>query len=86
MITRDINFPGSKADQLDDGDVEGDAETYDVEEIRGMRIKNGQLQFLVRWKGYGAEDDQWLIESDLDCPKLVESFIASGGDELVREK
>ncbi len=84
LMTKDLEFPGSKSDKLIEDDDEGDAEDYDVEEIRGMRIEKGHLQFLVRWKDYGPENDQWLLESELDCSKLVEKFVASGGDDLIR--
>jgi hypothetical protein len=65
-------------------DVAGPTESFVVERVVGIRVKDGQLQMKVRWLGYGVDDDSWLTEADLDCPRLVEAFIASSGDNLQR--
>ena len=43
--------------------VEGDTDefkSYEIERIMAKRVtRNGTTQYLVRWKGYGPEDDQW---------------------------
>ena len=64
--------------------VAGPTESFVVERVVGIRVKDGQLQMKVRWLGYGVDDDSWLTEADLDCPRLVEAFIASSGDNLQR--
>jgi hypothetical protein len=39
--------------------IEGEEE-YEVDHIvRHKWNKGGQLQFLIRWKNYGPEDDSW---------------------------
>ncbi|XP_050459757.1 uncharacterized protein LOC126855821 isoform X2 [Cataglyphis hispanica] len=37
----------------------------------------GNRQFLVRWKGYGESADTWENEKDLNCPQLIEKFLAN---------
>ena len=34
-------------------------DTYNVEKILGHRMRCGQHQWKVRWKGYGPEFDTW---------------------------
>ena len=36
-----------------------------MERILDSRLKNRQLQFLVRWKGYSEKHNQWLPEANL---------------------
>ncbi|KAI4294336.1 hypothetical protein K525DRAFT_212893 [Schizophyllum commune Loenen D] len=49
--------------------------TYEVQAILGHRFtkkKDGnRLQYLVRWKNYGPEDDQWITEDALRNSPLL---------------
>jgi hypothetical protein len=39
--------------------------SYEVECVLAQRGAAGRRELLVRWKGYGAEDDQWQLRSEL---------------------
>ena len=41
------------------------AASYEVECVLAQRGAAGRRELLVRWKGYGAEDDQWQPRSQL---------------------
>jgi transposase InsO family protein len=48
---------------------------YEVEKILDSRVFRGKLEYLVRWKGYGAADDQWLPADDASGAKrLITNF------------
>lgn len=47
-------------------------ENYEVEKL--LDHKEERL-FLVRWKGYGPEDDTWEAESNLHCPKMLRAYL-----------
>ena len=64
--------------------VVDDGASYEVERIVAVRLHEGQLQLKVHWKGYTPSDDSWLNERDLDCPRLIEEFIATSGENLQR--
>ena len=49
-------------------------EEYEVEKILDSRHYRKQLQYLVRWKGYGPKDDSWQPVKNL-----------SGAKELITE-
>lgn len=38
---------------------------YEVEALLAHRRRRGNLEFLVRWRGYDSSEDSWLAESDL---------------------
>ena len=55
-------------------DIVGGENRYEVEEVIDSRMRYRKLQYLVRWKGYGREEDSWLAEGDLDAPELIGDF------------
>ena len=44
--------------------VDGEPQ-YEVDRIIGHRVTRGGLKYIVRWLGYGPEEDSILSESDL---------------------
>ena len=55
-------------------DIVGGEERYEVEEVIDSRIYRKKLQYLVRWRGYGHEENSWLMEGDIDAPELIAKF------------
>ena len=54
--------------------IDGEEE-YEVDEILKYRLYRRQHQFLVSWKGYGREADEWIPLSNLDnSPDMVAAF------------
>lgn len=53
-------------------------EEYEVEKILDFRYirdkEKERLQYLVRWSGFAQDDDSWVDENDLDCPKILDDF------------
>lgn len=47
---------------------------YEVESIVKHRRKNRLIQYLVRWKNYPPDQDTWQLESDLSCPKILNTY------------
>jgi len=46
-------------------------EEYEVEEVRKHRKYRRGIQYLMHWKGYGNEHDQWIVEMGLSHVKEV---------------
>lgn len=49
---------------------------FDVEKIMGHKVVNGEILFLIRWKGYGAEDDTWEKKKNLFCDKFLKNYMS----------
>jgi len=39
--------------------------TYKIDKILNQRVRRGILEYLVRWRGYGADFDSWLPATDI---------------------
>ena len=62
--------------------IEGEEE-FEVEKILNKRTVRGKEKFLVRWKGYMAEEDTWENRENLKNTKeLVEEFKKIYGEEV----
>lgn len=55
-------------------EIEGEDE-WEVEAVLDKRKRRNKIEYLVSWKGYGAEDDTWEPVSNLEnCKELVVEF------------
>ena len=55
-----------------------------MEEILDERARAGGKEYLVRWRGYGEEEDTWEPEANLDGCRCVTRLPKSGLDRGVR--
>jgi hypothetical protein len=47
-------------------------EEYEVEEVLDKRDHKGKMEYLVRWKDYGPEDNTWEPRENLkNAPKVL---------------
>ena len=48
---------------------------YEVETILDEKVEPGHTEYLLKWKGYNAEEDNtWEHEDNLDCEEALQMF------------
>jgi hypothetical protein len=67
-------FPGRRTKPPPPPVLVAGEEEYEVEKILDSRTFRRQFQFLVKWKGYGYEENTWVNEREVHAPDRVQDF------------
>ena len=59
------SIPGQKACPPPPLEIVDGEEDYIVEQVLDSWLMRGQLQFLVKWEGYGYKENSWVPELDI---------------------
>ena len=53
--------------------VDGEEE-YEVETILDSRIRYRRVEYLVKYRGYGDEENTWVAHFNVHAPRVIERF------------
>jgi len=66
-----LQFKGQHMDLAPPPTIINEEEEYKVKEVQKHRKQERGIQYLVHWKSYGNEHDQWIAEMRLPHAKEV---------------
>lgn len=66
-------FPGHEVGPPEAIMVDGEEE-FEIKTIIDCRRRQGQNQYLIKWKGFGPKENSWEPEANLHAPRLVQAF------------
>ncbi|KAI0074322.1 hypothetical protein K474DRAFT_1579364, partial [Panus rudis PR-1116 ss-1] len=73
-----VLFPSREHEQPPPITVDGHDE-YFVDRVLDRRRRGVGFQYLVRWRGYGPEHDQWLRGADLKDVQALHDYLFENG-------
>jgi hypothetical protein len=70
----DVDAEATQSENGNRSEEDGEEEEYEVEDIIDHKTVRGKLQYLIRWKGYDADNDTWEPESTVNCPEIIARY------------
>lgn len=55
-------------------DAEEKEEEYEVETIIDDKMQKRKKYYLVKWKDYGGDENEWVLKSNLHCKDLLDEY------------
>ena len=71
-------FPSQKAIPPPPPDIINGVEEQEIEDILASRERRNRIEYLISWKGYPSEENEWIPEHNLaNAPDAIRDFHCS---------
>merc|ERR1712080_358533 len=86
IVTLSLKFSNMPRDESPVPEDE-EEEEHGVEKVVDKRVgRNGKVEYLLKWKGYGDEDNTWEPKENLDCTELIAAFESKRKEKTDKKK
>ncbi|GMR39890.1 hypothetical protein PMAYCL1PPCAC_10085, partial [Pristionchus mayeri] len=77
----------SKSQKSKNAPSDDEGEEYTVEKILDKRVnKEGKVEYLIKWEGFGINDSTWENENNASCPDIIAEFERSRKEQNTQRK
>ncbi|RIA92438.1 hypothetical protein C1645_820693 [Glomus cerebriforme] len=65
----------------------GTVDFFEVEAIIGHKVKSdGGIEYLLKWKDFGDEENSWIDEEDTNAPSLIRKYWLNKRNNIVKRR
>ena len=69
-------YPLHKLKEIVLDDVKDDKNDVEIEKILDHKDVDSKRYYLVKWKGFKASENEWVIENDFSSKKIINKYLA----------
>lgn len=66
----------NKNQPLPSNENDNEENEFEIEKVIGKRIRNGTIQYRVKWKGYDVADSTWEPIDNFNSTECIQDFEA----------